>query len=107
MTNPQTLLPKSEWSSITHILVTHGDPDWQADRVAETSGAPVICGKNLVKKGGAETLLVGPCSRGIQYDTPLEKVYPLDVGESVDLKEFQVSPHSSLGYLPLRIYDKE
>jgi len=26
----------------------------------------------------------------VLYDTPLEKVYPLDVGESVDLKEFQV-----------------
>ena len=27
-----SLIPKSEWSSMTHILVTHGDPDhcWQA-----------------------------------------------------------------------------
>jgi len=87
-----SLIPKSEWSSITHILVTHGDPDheWNIDRVAEASGAPVICGKNLVKKVGSETLLVGPRSRGIQFDTRLEKLYPLDVGESVDLKEFQV-----------------
>jgi len=88
----RTLLPESEWSGITHILVTHGDPDhyWQADRVAEASGAPIICGKNLVKKVGSETLLVGPRSRGIQYDTRVEKVYPLDVGESLDLEEFQV-----------------
>ncbi len=88
----RTLLPKSEWSSITHILVTHGDPDhyWQADRVAEAAKAPIICGKKLVKKVGAETLLVGPRSRGIQYDTRVEKVYPLDVGEVVDLNEFQV-----------------
>ena len=88
----RSLIPKSEWSSITHILVTHGDPDhyWQADRVAEASRAPVICGKNLVKKVGSETLLLGPRSRGIQYNTRLEKVYPLDVGEVVDLKEFQV-----------------
>ena len=87
-----SLIPKSEWSTITHILVTHGDPDhyWQADRVAKASGAPVICGKNLAKEVGSETLLVGPRSRGIQYDTRLEKVYPLDVGEAVDLKEFQV-----------------
>ena len=87
-----SLIPKSEWSTIPHILVTHGDPDhyWQADRVAETSGAPVICGKNLVKQVGSETLLVGPRSRGIQYDTRLKKVYPLDVGETVDLNEFQV-----------------
>jgi len=87
-----SLLPKSEWSSITHILVTHGDPDhyWQADRVVEASGAPAICGKDLVKRVGSETLAVAPRGRGIQYDTRLEKVYPLDVGESVDLKEFQV-----------------
>ena len=36
-----TLIPKSEWEGITHIFVTHGDPDhyWHADRVAKTSGA--------------------------------------------------------------------
>ena len=87
-----SLIPKSEWSSITHILVTHGDPDhyWQADRVAEAAKAPIICGKNLVKKVGSEILLVGPRSRGVKYDTPLEKVYPIDVGEVVNLKEFQV-----------------
>jgi L-ascorbate metabolism protein UlaG (beta-lactamase superfamily) len=87
-----SLFPKSEWSTITHILVTHGDPDhyWQADRVAEAAKAPIICGKNLVKKVGSETLLVGPRSRGVKYDYRLEKVYPLDVGETVDLKEFQV-----------------
>jgi len=82
-----SLIPKSEWSDITHILVTHGDPDheWNTDRVAEASGAPVICGKNLVKKVGSETLLLGPRSRGVQYDTRLEKVYPLDIGEAVTL----------------------
>ena len=87
-----SLIPKSEWSSITHILVTHGDPDhyWNIDRVAEASNAPIICGKNLVKKVGSETLLVGPRSRGVKYDTPMDKVYPLDVGEVVNLKEFQV-----------------
>jgi L-ascorbate metabolism protein UlaG (beta-lactamase superfamily) len=87
-----SLIPKSEWSSITHTLVTHGDPDhyWQADRVAEAAKAPIICGKNLVKKVGSETLLVGPRSRGVKYDTPLEKVYPIDVGEVVNFGEFQV-----------------
>ncbi len=87
-----SLIPKSEWSSITHILVTHGDPDhyWQADRVAEAAKALIICGKNLVKQVGSETLLLGPRSRGIQYNTHVEEVYPLDVGEVVDLKEFQV-----------------
>ncbi|MBA7679028.1 hypothetical protein ES703_87310 [subsurface metagenome] len=86
------LIPKKEWAGITHIFVTHGDPDhyWQADRVAEAAKAPIICGKNLVKQVGSETLLLGPRSRGIQYDTRVEKFYPIDVGETVDLKEFQV-----------------
>jgi glyoxylase-like metal-dependent hydrolase (beta-lactamase superfamily II) len=68
-----SLIPKSEWSTISHILVTHGDPDryWQADRVAEAVKAPIICGKNLVKKAGPETCLVGPRSRGVKYDTYL------------------------------------
>ena len=32
-----TMIPKSEWESITHIFVTHGDPDhyWHMDRVAK------------------------------------------------------------------------
>ena len=87
-----SLIPKAEWHTITHILVTHGDPDheWNVDRVAEASGAPVICGKDLVKRVGSETLLLGPRSRGIQYNTPLEKAYPLDVGEVVQFQEFQV-----------------
>ncbi len=87
-----SLLPKSEWSTLTHILVTHGEPDhyWQADRVAEAANAPLICGKNLIKQVGSEALLLGPRSRGVHYDTPLKKVYPLDVGEEIDLKEFQI-----------------
>jgi L-ascorbate metabolism protein UlaG (beta-lactamase superfamily) len=102
-----SLIPKSEWSTITHILVTHGDPDhyWQADRVAEASNAPIICGKNLVKKVGSEILLVGPRSRGVKYDTRLEKVYPLDVGEIVNLKEFQVKGLKAVhGPLKLKLF---
>ena len=87
-----SLIPKSEWYTISHILITHGDPDhyWQANRVAETANAPIICGKNLVKTKDSKTYLVGPRSRGIKYDTPVEKVYPLDVGEVIHFEEFQV-----------------
>ena len=87
-----SLIPKSEWRTITHILVTHGDPDhqWNIDRVAETARAPVICGKDLVQRVGSETLVVAPRRRGVKYDASLEKVYPIDVGEVVDLKEFQI-----------------
>jgi len=39
-----SLIPKSEWESITHLLITHGDPDhhWQSNRVVEASKAPII-----------------------------------------------------------------
>ena len=32
-----TVIPKSEWESITHIFVTHGDPDhyWHMDNRRE------------------------------------------------------------------------
>lgn len=82
-----TLIPESEWNSITHILITHGDPDhyWQSDRVAEVSKAPVICGRGLTKIENSETLLVAPRGRGITAWTRFDKVYPLDVGEVVTL----------------------
>jgi flavorubredoxin len=41
----KSLIPESEWDSITHVFVTHGDPDhyWHLDRVAKRSNAPLIC----------------------------------------------------------------
>ena len=32
----RSLIPEQEWPTITHIVITHGDPDhhWQSDRVA-------------------------------------------------------------------------
>ena len=37
----ESLIPKSQWPTITHVVITHGDPDhhWQSDRVAKVSGA--------------------------------------------------------------------
>ena len=45
------MIPEIEWKNITHIFVTHGDPDhyWHLDRVAKASGAPVICNKTMVR----------------------------------------------------------
>ena len=49
----ESLIPESEWPGVTHIVITHGDPDhhWQSDRVAKVSGAHVICGKGLTPDG--------------------------------------------------------
>ena len=65
------LIPKSEWETITLILVAHGDPDhyWHADRVAKAWNAPVICNESGVK------------------------CVILSSGESVDLNNESAKPH--------------
>jgi L-ascorbate metabolism protein UlaG (beta-lactamase superfamily) len=90
--NFTSLIPKSEWSSITHILITHGDPDhhWQSDRVAAASHAPVVCGKDLARVEDGKTLLVDPRGKELTSWVPFENVHPLDVGESVVLGDVEV-----------------
>ena len=85
--NFSSLIPKTDWQSITHILITHGDPDhhWQSDRVAEASNAPVVCGKDLAKVEDGKTLLVDPRGKELTSWVPFKNVHPLDVGESVIL----------------------
>ena len=87
-----SLIPKAEWKSITHILITHGDPDhhWQSDRVAEASNAPVVCGKELAKVENDKTLLVDPRGRGLTSWVPFQNVHPLDTGESVILGDAKI-----------------
>ena len=48
----KSLIPENEWDGITHIFVTHGDPDhyWHVDRVADQSNASVICHKSMLRK---------------------------------------------------------
>lgn len=90
--NLSSLIPKTEWQSITHILITHGDPDhyWQAYRVAEASNAPVVCGKDLAKVENDKTLLVDPRGRGMTSWIPFNNVHPLDIGESVILGDVEI-----------------
>ena len=93
-----SLIPKSEWESITHLLITHGDPDhhWQSDRVAEASKAPVICGKDLAKIENGKTLLVDPRGKELTSWVPFENVHPLDVGESVTLDGVKIEAVKSV-----------
>jgi L-ascorbate metabolism protein UlaG (beta-lactamase superfamily) len=80
-----TLIPKSEWEGITHILVTHGDPDhyWHVDRVAEASGAAVVCNETMVRDIDGKQLMLGPRSRGLRFDTSIENVHTLKVDETI------------------------
>lgn len=79
-----TLIPKSEWEGITHILVTHGDPDhyWHADRVAGASGAAVICNKTMVRNIDGKTLMLGPRSKGLAFTVPMRNLHTISVDET-------------------------
>lgn len=80
-----TLIPETEWKGITHIFVTHGDPDhyWHADRVAKISNAPVICNKTMVRKVEGRALMLGPRDRGLAFTTLMENVQTISVGETI------------------------
>jgi len=96
--NFSSLIPKTEWDSITHILITHGDPDhhWQSDRVAEASNAPVVCGKDLAKVEDGNTLLVDPRGKELTSWVPFENVHTLDVGDSVIIDDVEIEAVKSV-----------
>ena len=88
-----TLIPKSDWKNITHIFVTHGDPDhyWHADRVAEVSGAHVICNKTMVRNIKGRTLMLGPRDKGLAFTTSFKKVHTISVDETITLDGMSIT----------------
>lgn len=94
----QSLIPESEWSNVTHIVITHGDPDhhWQSDRVAKASKAPVVCGKGLTKNENGKTLVIDPRGKGLTSWIEYENLHPLDVGESITLNSVKLEAIKTL-----------
>ncbi|GAB5452213.1 MAG: metal-dependent hydrolase [Halioglobus sp.] len=90
--NFSSLIPKAEWESITHIVITHGDPDhhWQSDRVAQASNAHVVCGKELAKIENGRTLLVAPRGKELTSWIPFDNAHPLDIGDFVVLGDVTI-----------------
>jgi len=88
-----TVIPKSEWESITHIFVTHGDPDhyWHADRVARASNAQVICNKTMVREVNGKTLMLGPRAKGLAFTTEFNHLNLLAVGETIQLDGMSIT----------------
>jgi L-ascorbate metabolism protein UlaG (beta-lactamase superfamily) len=82
-----TLIPEEEWQDITHIFVTHGDPDhyWHADRVAKASGAPVICNRTMVRDVDGRSLALGPRDKGLTFTTEFPDLHALDVKETIKI----------------------
>lgn len=88
-----SLIPKSEWHRVTHILVTHGDPDhyWHVDRVAKASNAKVICNKTMVKTVDGKPLMLGPRSKGLSFTMPMQNLYPISVEETIELDKMAIT----------------
>ncbi len=87
-----TLIPKSEWKGITHIFVTHGDPDhyWHTDRVADASGAPVIFNKTMLREVAGKMLALGPRNKGLAFTTAFARTQTLSVGETIQLDDMSI-----------------
>ncbi len=88
-----SLIPKTEWQDITHILVTHGDPDhfWHADRMLEASGAPIICNKSMFREVDGQQRMLGPRSKGLAFTTKVENSHRIKVGETIELDNMSVT----------------
>ncbi len=81
------IIPRSEWPDVTHVVVTHGDPDhyWHADRVVEQAGAHLICGSELVSVRDGRTYVASPRKRRLHYTIPLPRVHAMDPGDELAL----------------------
>lgn len=88
-----TLIPKSEWKSISHIFVTHGDPDhyWHADRVARASNASFICNETMVRNVNGNELLLGPRDKGLAFTAAIDNLHTLSVGETIEVDGVSVT----------------
>lgn len=75
--NLGSIIPKSEWEDITHLFITHGDPDHfnYAIPIAKKSGAKVVCGAELVEDF---------------YSQGIKDVHKIGVGETVALGNVKV-----------------
>ena len=88
-----TLIPEEEWKDVTHIFVTHGDPDHYVyvDKVADISGAPIIFNKTMVNEVNGQSLMVGPRSKGLVWDTPVSNYHTLSVDETIEVDGMMIT----------------
>jgi L-ascorbate metabolism protein UlaG (beta-lactamase superfamily) len=88
----RSLIPESEWPSVTHLVITHGDPDhhWHSDRVAKASGAQVICGRGLTRVIDGSRRVVDPRGRGLTSWASFENLQSLEVGDSIELDHVSI-----------------
>ena len=87
-----SLIPKEQWKDVTHLFVTHGDPDHYAyaDKVMKASEAPVIFNKTMVKEVEGKPYMLGPRSKGMTFDTPVSNYHTLSADESIELDGMRI-----------------
>ena len=86
-----SLIPKKDWSGVTHVFVTHGDIDHfdYAVALAKKTNAEVICGEEIVEDFLSQNI---------------DKVHKVDVGETVDLEDLKVTGLKTRhGPLPVKL----
>lgn len=99
-----TLIPKNEWKDVTHIFITHGDPDhfWHTDRVAEASNAPIICNTTMIKPINGKNMMLGPRSKGLAFTMEVENFHTLSVDETISVDDMEITgikaTHGSLTF---------
>ena len=101
-----TLIPKSEWHNVTHIFVTHGDPDhyWHADRLADACGAPVVCNETMVRNVQGQVLALGPRDRGLVFTAAIKNVHAVSAGGTIEVDGLTVTGIKTVhGDLALRM----
>ncbi|MCG8571650.1 MAG: MBL fold metallo-hydrolase [Spirochaetes bacterium] len=88
-----SVIPPSEWANITHILVTHGDPDhyWHADRMAEISHAPIIFNKTMIKNINGKSMMLAPRQKGLSFTTPIDNFFTLEVQQSIEVDGVKIT----------------
>jgi L-ascorbate metabolism protein UlaG (beta-lactamase superfamily) len=88
-----TLLPKAEWPDITHIFITHGDPDhyWHADRVAKASNAHVVCNKTMIKNINGKALMLGPRDKGLAFTTEFNNLHTISIGDTIEMDDMSIT----------------
>ena len=91
--NLSSLIPKEEWSTFTHVLVTHGDPDhyWHADRIALTASAPLIMNASMIKLTKSNSCILKPRHTDkLEYTKFTGKVLPIRVDEKINVDDAKI-----------------
>lgn len=81
------LIPKNKWNDITHIFVTHGDPDhyWHTDKAIKASGASIIFNESMIEQKDGKTLMLGPRSKGVTFNKVVSNFHTLSVDQTINV----------------------